>query len=320
MPVDPDAVGTWSAAQLGVVSRRQLLDLGAEPSWIANQERLGRWRRLHPGVYVTHTGPVIWRTRAFGALLYAGPGAALSHASAAYARELLATAPSSIEISVPASRRVTPQPGLRVHVRRRMPLAYGRPVAVNEVDTVLDLAATAVRPDDVVGIVCAAVQARIRPARLLAALELRGRHPHRQLLVEILSDVADGVESALERRYRRDVERRHGLPRSALQVREHLSFGAIRSDAHYRGYGVRVELDGALAHPGGRTDADTWRDNAVLLERGDLTLRYRWRHVVATPCETAGQVAAALRARGWAGPVRPCGPGCAAVLGGLRSG
>ncbi len=73
---------------------------------------------------------------------------------------------------------------------------------------------------------------------------------------------------------------------------------------------MRCELDGELAHPGGRTDSDTWRDNAVLIERGDITLRYRWGHVALTPCATAAQVAAALRLRGWRGAPRACKPDC----------
>jgi len=79
----------------------------------------------------------------------------------------------------------------------------------------------------------------------------------------------------------------------------------------YRGLGVRIELDGALAHPDGRTDGDTWRDNAVLIARGEITLRYRWRHVAVTPCVTAVQVSGALRLGGWTGRPHPCGPECA---------
>lgn len=118
--------------------------------------------------------------------------------------------------------------------------------------------------------------------------------PHRALLLDLLAEAEDGVESPLERRYQRDVERRHHLPRAQPQVRERLTNGWIRADAVYLGLGVRTELDGALAHPFGRTDADTWRDNAVLIERGDITLRYRWAHVAARPCAVAAQVQAAL--------------------------
>ena len=133
-----------------------------------------------------------------------------------------------------------------------------------------------------------------------------------QRVIGVLVDleVEAGVESPLELRYRVAVERGHGLPQSELQTREVLSGRWIRADCRYRRYGVRVELDGRLAHPGGRTDQDTWRDNAALLETDEITLRYRWHHVAGTPCRTASQVVTALRRGGWQGTPRPCGPGC----------
>lgn len=84
----------------------------------------------------------------------------------------------------------------------------------------------------------------------------------------------------------------------------------VRADRVFDGLGVRVELDGQLAHPHGSTDRDVWRDNAVLVERAELTLRYRWTHVTSSPCATAAQLATALHARGWRGTLRRCGPAC----------
>ena len=118
------------------------------------------------------------------------------------------------------------------------------------------------------------------------------------------------MESPLELRYHRRVERRHGLPAAALQVRAVIDGHLTRADALYEGHGVRIELDGAVGHTGARQADDLWRDNAVLIERSEITLRYRWRHVAVFPCETAAQVAAALAARGWPGTPRPCGPRC----------
>ena len=43
---------------------------------------------------------------------------------------------------------------------------------------------------------------------------------------------------------------------------------------------MRVELDGELADAGGRTDDDTWRDNEAVVGTEEITLRYRWSHVV----------------------------------------
>lgn len=311
MPIDLRDLRRLAARQHGAVSRTQLLDLGATPSWVSRQVDGERWLRVLPGVFVLHTGEPAWSTRAAAALLYAGAGAALSHDSAAFRHGFVSTAPTSIDVSVDHSRRVTGQPGLVVHRRRVLPPAGGVLRSIDAPHTLLDLVAQARSVDDVVGLVCRAVRAGTAPGDVLAALAARARVPHRRVIAEILAEVVAGAESPLERRYQRDVQRRHGLPASTLQNRERVDGRWIRADALYEDLGVRVELDGALAHPGGRTDADTWRDNAVLIERGDLTLRYRWHHVAVQPCETANQVAAALRSRGWAGQVYACGPGCA---------
>lgn len=174
----------------------------------------------------------------------------------------------------------------------------------------VDLVAAAGVPDDVVGVLCDAVRGGVHPDSVLEAIARRGRLRNRAMVLAMLSEVTNGIESPLEMRYRRDVERAHGLPRATAQKRERVGGRWIRADRVYVPCRVRVELDGQLAHPFGTTDDDVWRDNAVLLATGDVTLRYRWRHVAVMPCHAAIQVATALRARGWGGVPRPCGPGC----------
>ncbi len=297
--------------QGGAVTVAQLQQLGADRSWISRQVDGERWQRVHRGVVVTHTGPLRPRTVAWAGLLYAGRGAALSHESAALRHDFTADVPRAVVVTVPADRRVRPSPGLVVHLRTSPPPASGRPRTIWRSDTVVDLVAAARSVDDAVGWVCRAARAGVRPLEILAAIERRGRFRGSALLRYLVAEVEAGLESALERRYHHDVERRHGLPRAQLQVRQSLGGLSLRADGIYDGFEVRVELDGQLGHPGGRTDADTWRDNVVLLETGDRTLRYRWRHVAVTPCATAGQVADALAAGGWRGHPMPCGPGCA---------
>lgn len=58
---------------------------------------------------------------------------------------------------------------------------------------------------------------RTTTARLAEALGKRTRHRWRELLVDALADVADGVESVLEYRYVRRVEQPHGLPKAQRQ-------------------------------------------------------------------------------------------------------
>lgn len=302
-----------AAGNDGVVSRSLLIDLGLPPGYLAAQVRRGVWQSPFPGVAVVHAGPVPWRTRARAAIVYCGAGAAISHAAAAYHWNIVRNEPRIVEVSVPWGRQVAPQRGLRVHVRRHMPDSYGVLRAVHPPETVLDLWARERDPDAAIALLADAVRARIEDDEIIRAASGRRKVPRRALLLDLLGEVREGTESPMEHRYHRDVERRHGLPRSIRQLRDRVSGQGIRSDVVYRGFGLRVELDGFLGHPGGRTSADTWRDNAVLLERGDRTLRYRWAHVAATPCRTAGQVARALLQGGWDGQVQPCGAACEAA-------
>lgn len=310
MRLDPAVVTARTRRRHGVVRTDELLGWGADRSWIRRQVDGGRWQRLHRGVLLTHSGPVSWTTRAWAAVLYAGAGAAVSHRSAAVVLGWAGARPGPIEVSVPRTRRVSATSGVLLHHRSIMPPVTGGLPTVIRQDTVLDLLSQARSDDDAVAWLCEAVRHGTWPDDVLDAVARRRRVRRRDLVVELLASVADGVESALEHRYRRDVESAHGLPRGLLQQRQKVDGRWIRADCLYPACRVRVELDGRLAHPFGRTDDDTWRDNAVLVERGDLTLRYRWSHVAVHPCQTAEQVAAALRSRGWDGRLSSCGPVC----------
>lgn len=312
MRLNRDDIARVGRPQAGVVTRSQLLALGCDDSSIARRITRGEWQRLHPGVIVPWSGPVPWLARAWGAVLGAGDGAALSGLSAAYLTGMVTRPPLVIDVTLPHNRRAGYGEGVRVHRRVRMPAAGGRPRRVWRADTAVELAAASPTVDDAVGWVTAAARAGTNALELADAVARRPRFRHRGLLLELVAEVAEGIESPLERRYNHDVERRHGLPEARLQVRQLIAGLWLRADGIYDGYDVRVELDGWLGHPGGRTDADTWRDNAVVLEHREITLRYRWSHVAGTPCATATQVAAALVRAGWRGPLRRCGPACAA--------
>lgn len=304
-------IAELASRQDGVVSTRQLLGLGASQSWVDRQVMTGRWQRAHRGVLVVWSGPMPWPTRARAALLLAGAGAALSHHAAAFVHEMADRPPRSIEVSIPYERSVRGGAGVVVHRRSPMPPAFGRLRTVERAHTVVDLLAAARSVDEAIAAVAAGARAGAAPATVRGLLLERRALPGRALGLELCALAADGVESPLELRYHRDVERRHRLPRAELQVRDLVDGRWVRADCWYRDQRVVVELDGALWHTGRRRDDDVWRDNAVLLARSGLTLRYRWRHVAVAPCRTAAQVAEALRARGWTGRARPCGPDCA---------
>lgn len=64
----------------------------------------GRWVRVSAGVYRLAGVPVTWRQRALAGCLVGGPGAVMSHRSAAVLWGVSGFRPGPLEITVPASR------------------------------------------------------------------------------------------------------------------------------------------------------------------------------------------------------------------------
>ena len=302
-----------------MVSRRQALRAGLARGTIDSKVRHGLWQHVHPGVYATLTGTVDWEARLWAAVLYAGPGALLSHETAAEVLQLTDRRSAVIQVTIPESRRVRAPQGVRIH---RSSVAYPRwrplrgiPPYTFYADTVLDLVAAADNLDDVVAWISRGIARNlVTKAELKAAMAARGRLRWRDQLDEIIETVAGGSHFPLEYRYDHDVERAHGLPVATRQAKFVKPDGTRGfRDRCYEQYGLIVELDGAVYHPAEQRARDQARDNQAAATIG-ATLRYGWADVAAVPCETAGQVYRALRKRGYRGAIRPCSPGCRAVL------
>ena len=76
--------------------------------------RRGRLIRIHQGVYAVGHEAVSDRGRMIAALLAAGPGAALSHRTAAYLWTLIPSMPPFAEVTT-TDRRPRSRPGLIIH-------------------------------------------------------------------------------------------------------------------------------------------------------------------------------------------------------------
>jgi Transcriptional regulator, AbiEi antitoxin/Protein of unknown function (DUF559) len=98
-----------AATQYGVVTRRQLVELGLKRHAIARRMESGRLHRLHPGVYAVGHIAVGLHGRWLGAVLASGKGALLSHRSAAALWGMLSTSAPRIDVIVPpkSGRRST---------------------------------------------------------------------------------------------------------------------------------------------------------------------------------------------------------------------
>ncbi|HEX3752412.1 MAG TPA: hypothetical protein VHW06_17725 [Streptosporangiaceae bacterium] len=299
--------------QSGVIERHQALRAGLRIDVIDGLVRTGRWRQLERGVYATFSGEPGSDARLWAVVLRAGPGAILSHQTAAALFGLTAGPGEPHHVIVPHDRRPRRIPGVIVHRLDRVAVVRHPvllPPRTRVEETVLDLVNTARTPDDAFGWVFRATGQRLTTAeRLRAALIVRPKIRWRIQLSQCLNDMADGVRSNLEQRYVRAVEQPHGLPRAVHQVRM-VRDGQVRYlDNLYRAQLVCVELDGRAAHPAGERWRDYRRDNAGASD-GIITLRYGWSDVTGQPCQVATQVAAVLARRGWPALPRPCGSGC----------
>ena len=306
-------------SQSHVISRRQARDAGWPERTVDRRLRSGTWQRLYRGTYATFTGDLSREAKLWAAVLRAGPGAALSHESAAEIHGLADKPSPKIHISVPASRnpsRLRRIPGVIIHRSRCLVPEWQPPWQLPRTtveDTVLDLVSAARTFDDAYGWISIAVgRRRTTPQLLSKALAARSRIRWRAWITDALQDAAEGIHSPLERNYVHGVERAHRLPSARRQAKRRHGSGTRYLDNLYEEYGVCVELDGVAAHPAEGRWRDTHRDNANLVQ-GTETLRYGWPDATENRCRTAVEIAAVLRRHGWEGTIRPCSPACTAA-------
>jgi hypothetical protein len=299
--------------QGGVITSSQAVDLGLSPDSIRQLVRSGRWQAVRHGVYAVFSGPPGREAVLWAAVSYAGPGAALSHQTAAGLHKIIDRPGDLIHVTIPAHRRVSPGPGLLIHHSQRIEAATHpvlQPPRTRIVDTVLDLVTQASTFDDALGLASAACQRRLTTAELIAqAMNERKRIRWRAELSEALGDIGNGVHSVLEHRYLTQVERAHGLPAATRQASLRAGHRNRYLDNLYEEYGLCVELDGRQAHPDDQRWQDLRRVNAIT-EQGVITLRYGWIEVTRWPCQTAAQIGVVLTRLGWGGSLRRCGPNC----------
>jgi hypothetical protein len=299
--------------QEGVLTREQALGAGLSKRLIEGRLELGRWQRLHRGVFATFSGPVPRGALLWGAVLRAGENSALSHTTAAELWKLADQPSAAIHVSVPKQSGSLDIPGLMLHYSSRLPGARHParlPPQTTLEETVLDLADQSRTAEDAVAWAIKACQRRLStPDRITAVLADRNRARWRRDLTDAVSEVRAGVHSPLELRYLRDVERKHGLPRADRQAVTMRGGTRQYADIRYTRYGVVVELDGIMAHPAESRKYDSRRDNANTLD-GFQTLRYGWVPVAYHACNVAGEVADLLGKHGWRGSPRPCRGGC----------
>jgi hypothetical protein len=307
--------------QEAIIARWQVAGSMRDLAGIDTLLRQGKWQTLYRGVYAAHNTSPARPSQLWAAVLRCGPGAALSHGTAAELDGITGQSGDAIHVTIPAPGQVkfgqhefsSGRPRIIVHRSRRIEDARHPAKSLPRTrveDTVLDLVDSAGEFEQAFNWLSAACQRRrTTPAMLRDAIGQRERLRWRSEALGALDEVADGVTSGLERRYVRAVERPHGLPKPERQAKRRRGAASAYLDNLYEEFALAVELDGLASHPPESRWQDIHRDN-YFARSGICTLRYNWSDVTRRPCEVASEIAFVLRQRGWTGQWHSCGRSC----------
>jgi very-short-patch-repair endonuclease len=261
--LEHDSSKLWELVRVqhGVVSRAQLLELGFSSRAIEHRLAKGRLHRLWRGVYAVGRPEVSEQGRWMGAVLSCGPGALLSHRSAARLWGL-ETKFRGIEVVTPLEtyRR---RPGIRIHQRADLGLEHRREVdgipVTDVVSTLVDLASCAPGWQ---------VERAINDVDRLGLVDLDelraavGAHPPRpgMACMRRLLGLDALTDTGLERKLLA-LAQAAGLPAPETQV----WLNGYRVDFYWPQLGLVVEADGWVYHrTAGEQATDRRRDQAHL--------------------------------------------------------
>ena len=293
----PDrVVAELAAKQYGVVARRQLLAAGVASSRIGRQQAAGRLLPLYRGVYAVGHDRLTCDGHWLAAVLAAGPGAVLSHREAAALHGLRPSSRPTVDVTVPAQRRV---PGVQVHRVERLDPDDTTTVAGIPVTTVartlVDLA-DVVAPRALRKAIVEAERSRRLDVREVETVLARTRTRNgdgcrrvRGALTELATLGASVTRSELEDRFLALLDR-HGMPRPSTNAWTE----RMEVDAAWPAQRLVVELDGWDGHKTRRAFQDDRTRSNDLQAAGWTVLRFTYADVTQRPRDTAARVRRAL--------------------------
>jgi very-short-patch-repair endonuclease len=278
-------VAVLATSQHGLVSRRQLLAGGVPDHVIEYRLQIGRLHQIQRGVYAVGHTPRSPLSRALAAVLACGPGAVLSHRSAAALWGFASPWSGPVDVTAPARHR---RRGIVAHVaqvsERECTVKSGIPVT-RPVRTLIDLAGVLDDRELTRALAEAQVKRIVRPEALAAALD---GAPHAERLGLFLDRPV--TRSVLEDAFLALVER-YRLPRPEVGRR----LAGYEVDMLWPTERVIVELDGRGFHAHTVAfERDRERD-AELASLGYRVVRITWRRLHEQPDREAARLVRALR-------------------------
>jgi predicted transcriptional regulator of viral defense system len=274
----PDrALAAVAGRQWGVVSVRQLRALGVGRSATTRRVQSGHLHRLYPGVYAVGHASLRPEGARLAAVLACGPGAVLSHRTAAAHWGLLRTDQTRIDVTAPRGRHGAP--GTRPPRSRRLVAPEPtRPVGIPNTQvarTLLDIAADA--PGH-------------RLERALAQAERLQLYDHRAITDVIARSnghrgtpiLAQATSREQPKWTRNEWEaaflqllRKAGMPEPLVNEAFHApDHGHCEPDYHWPTHQVIVETDGWETHRTRQAFRDDRAKDAALTASGYRVLRF----------------------------------------------
>lgn len=287
--------------QDGIVSRRQLKELGLTRWQVKAELRARRWAAVGRQAVCVHCGPLGIEAREWVAVLEAGPRGFLDAGSALRRQGLKGYDTPGIRISVPRGARIYRRiSGVDIRQTRRWSqddMATTRIPCVR-VAVAAVRAAIWARSDRQAALVLAmVVQQGLATAEMIAVELLRIRRDKRRAFVHgVVLDLVGGIRSLGELDVVRGCRRR-GLPEPSKQVVRRGRNGKYYLDLYWEQWRLVVEVDGIQHAWVDNLVGDAVRHNDIALQ-GETVLRLPVLGLRVDPDTFFDQIEQALVANG----------------------
>ena len=251
-------------AQEGLLSRRQLNELGLDRWRVRNQIAAGRWAERSPMVISTTTGQLSREQMMWLGVLHAGPQALVGGLTAAEVAGLRNWHRDEVTVLIPDELEVEDVPGIDFHrTRRRLDLmrSPGPGLPVCRVEPAILLFGAYQRSRRTAqGAVAAVVQQRLsEPMALIHWVNAMRPLRWAPMFREVIGDIAGGSQSVAELDVVR-MCRDHGLALPGRQLKRLDADGRMRfTDCEWRlpdGRVIVLEVDGSF-----HMDSQHWEDD-----------------------------------------------------------
>ncbi len=288
-------VARLAAEEWSVLSLEELLRCGLSPGRVQTRVHRGQLHRLHHGVYAVGCAKVSREGRFLAAVKACGPGAVLSHFSAAALWEMVEWDDRFPEVTV---KDTTPRvhDGIRIHrtiyldpsdVRRR----HGIPVT-SPARTALDLCSQLPERAARRAIRKAISDRSVNLRQLLAILAEQGARPGARRLRKIVAAGAVPTRTELEDAVL-EVILAAGLGQPDVNAPMVVGGRRVIPDFRWPRRRLIVEADSRTWHDNKLAREDDAERQALLEAHGERVVRVTWRQAVSERTQTIRRLRAA---------------------------